>query len=216
MTLCDIDKISIFFKLLIMKDLPVLKDLLFELEKLPGIGQRSAQRLVQHLLQSHQPDIQQLSNKLLEVKNKITKCKTCFHITQNTDFCSFCEDSSRNKHVICVVEQAFDIFKIENCSDFNGNYHVLNGVLSPLHQIEVKDLTLNELEKRIKKQAVTELILAIDSDLEGDTTALYIMQNFKSSNLKISRLAQGIPSGSDLSFIDNRTLSQAFENRNII
>ena len=197
-----------------MKGLPSLQALLFELQKLPGVGPRSAQRLAQHLLKAREQDIQQLSHSLLDLKSKIKKCPECFHFTQGREICCFCEDESRYSDVLCVVEQPFDVFRIENCGIFKGRYHVLHGAISPLNHIHPKDLTLKELEKRIHKQGIKELILAIDSDLEGDTTALYIMQNFKSVDLKISRLAQGIPFGSDLSFVDDKTLSQAIENRN--
>ena len=196
-----------------MKGLPSLQCLLFELQKLPGLGPRSAQRLVQHLLKAKDQDIKQLSRSLLEIKSKIKKCVECFNLTQEQGLCFFCEDKSRNSELLCVVEQPFDVFRIEDCGIFKGYYHVLHGVISPLNHIQPKDLTLKELKSRIEKQNVKELILAIDSDLEGDTTALYIMQNFKSPNLKISRLAQGIPFGSDLAFIDDKTLGRAIENR---
>jgi len=197
-----------------MKGLPSLQALLFELQKLPGVGPRSAQRLAQHLLKVKDQDIQQLSRSLLDLKDKIKRCEECFHFTQDREICSFCEDESRHPEILCVVEQPFDVFRIENCGIFKGYYHVLHGAISPLNHVYPKDLTLKELESRIHKQKVKELILAIDSDIEGDTTALYIMQNFKSVDLKISRLAQGIPFGSDLSFVDDKTLSQAIENRN--
>ncbi|MDE0092567.1 MAG: recombination mediator RecR [Oligoflexia bacterium] len=194
-----------------MKGLPHLQSLLFELKKLPGIGPRSAERLVQYFLKTG--DQETLSVLLLELKQKIKKCKECFTFTQEKELCSFCEDSSRNSELLCVVEQAFDVFRIEACGIFKGYYHVLHGVLSPLNHIHPKDLTLKQLKDRIYKKGFKELILAIDSDLEGDTTALYIMENFKDSNIKISRPALGIPLGSDLSFVDDKTLSQAIENR---
>ena len=197
-----------------MKGLSSLQSLLFELQKLPGVGPRSAQRLVQYLLKVKDQDIDRLSSSLLDLKSKIKQCRECFYLTQEKNLCSFCEDLSRNSQVLCVVEQAFDVFRIENCGVFKGCYHVLHGVLSPLNHIYPKDLTFKALHERIKKRDVKELILAIDSDLEGDTTALYIMQKFKNPELKISRLAQGIPFGSDLAFIDDKTLIQAIENRN--
>ena len=195
-----------------MKGLPLLQSLLFELKKLPGIGPRSAERLVQHFLKTNHQEALPLL--LLELKKKIKKCHECFNFTQEKDLCSFCEDPSRNSQLLCVVEQPFDVFRIEECGVFKGCYHVLHGVLSPLNQIHPKDLTLKPLRDRICKKNFKELILAIDSDLEGDTTALYIMENFKDLDIKISRPALGIPLGSDLSFVDNKTLSQAIENRN--
>ena len=194
-----------------MKGLPLLQSLLFELKKLPGIGPRGAERLVQHFLKTG--DQEALSSLLLELKHKIKKCKECFSFTQERELCSFCEDSSRSSEIICVVEQAFDVFRVESCGIFKGYYHVLHGVLSPLNQVHPKDLTLEQLKNRIYKKGFKEVILAIDSDLEGDTTALYIMENFKDLDIKISRPALGIPLGSDLSFVDNKTLGQAIENR---
>lgn len=206
----------VFFQNEIMKGLPALQAVLFELEKLPGVGPRSAQRLVQYFLKARDQDIQHFSKKLLELKSTISKCPRCFHFTQEEELCFICQDSSRRPDLICVVEQPFDVFRIESCAVFKGLYHVLHGALSPLNNIHPKDLTLKELETRIHKQKVKELILAVDSDLEGDTTALYIMQNFKNSDLLVSRLAQGIPLGSDLSFVDDKTLGQAIENRNSV
>ena len=194
-----------------MKGLPLLQSLLFELKKLPGVGPRGAERLVQHFLKTG--DQEALSLLLLELQRKIKKCKECFSFTQEKEFCAICEDESRDPEIICVVEQAFDVFRVESCGIFKGHYHVLHGVLSPLNQIHPKDLTLEQLKNRICKKGFKELILAIDSDLEGDTTALYIMESFKNLDLKISRPALGIPLGSDLSFVDNKTLGQAIENR---
>ncbi|MCY4320968.1 MAG: recombination mediator RecR [Bdellovibrionaceae bacterium] len=194
-----------------MKGLPLIQSLMFELKKLPGIGPRSAERLVQYFLKTE--DLKSLSSILSNLNHKIKKCKECFSFTEEKDLCSFCEDDSRNKDLICVVEQAFDIFRIENCGIFKGYYHVLHGVLSPLNHIHPKDLTLKQLKERVLKKSFKEMILAIDSDLEGDTTALYIMESFKELDIKISRPALGIPLGSDLSFVDNKTLGQAIENR---
>ena len=194
-----------------MKGLPLIQSLLFELTKLPGVGPRSAERLVQHFLKTGDQKV--LSSLLLELKSKIKKCRECFSFTQEKDICSFCEDSSRDSEILCVVEQSFDLFRIENCGIFKGYYHVLHGALSPLNQIHPKDLTLKQLEDRVYKNNFKELILAVDSDLEGDTTALYIREAFKGFDIKISRPALGIPLGSDLSFVDNKTLGQAIENR---
>ena len=196
-----------------MKALPHLQSLIFELKKLPGIGPRSAERLAGHLLKSSDQDLKNLAKLMDSLKQTIKTCPQCFCMTQNENFCAFCEDEGRDPQILCVVEQAFDVFRIENCGIFKGRYHVLNGVLSPLNQVHPKDLTLIPLKTRIHKYQIKEIILALDSDLEGDTTALYITENFKTQNLKISRPALGIPLGSDLSFVDDRTLSQAIENR---
>lgn len=194
--------------------LPHLQSLLFELKKLPGIGPRSAERMAQYCLKAKDQDLKQLSELLADLKNKIKPCSICFSFTQEEEICSLCRDSSRKTDLICVVEQAFDVFRMEKGAGFKGRYHVLNGVLSPLNNVHPENLSLQQLKNRVSKENVKELILALDSDLEGDTTALYIKEAFKDLDLKISRPALGIPLGSDLSFVDDKTLSQAIENRN--
>ncbi|MBC6414846.1 MAG: recombination protein RecR [Bdellovibrionales bacterium] len=196
--------------------LPHLQSLLFELKKIPSVGPRSAERMVQYFLKTKNSDLQQLSKLLTELKHKIKTCSQCFVFTQEEDLCSFCKDNSRKSEILCVVEQAFDVFRMESCGSFKGSYHVLHGVLSPLNNIHPENLTLQQLQKRVVEKEIKELILAFDSDLEGDTTALYIKEIFKNSNVKISRPALGIPLGSDLSFVDDKTLKQAIENRNYL
>lgn len=196
-----------------MKSIPSLQSLLFELQKLPGVGPRSAQRLAQYFLRTNEKDIQALSQSLLDIKTKIKKCTKCFNFTEE-ELCSVCSDSYRQTDVLCIVEQPFDLLRIENCNVFRGCYHVLHGSLSPLNNIHPKHLTLLELHKRIKEESIKELILAIDFDLEGDTTALYIMNMVKEHSLKMTRLASGIPFGSDLDYVDAKTLGQAIVNRN--
>ena len=192
-----------------------LQSLLFELKKLPGIGPRSAERMVQHFLKSKDQDLKQLSKLLAELKSKVKPCSRCFSFTEE-ELCFICQDPLRNSGLICVVEQAFDVFRMEKGTSFKGFYHVLNGVLSPLNNVHPENLNLQQLKDRVLKENIKELILALDSDLEGDTTALYIKETFKHLELKISRPALGIPLGSDLSFVDDRTLTQAIENRNYL
>lgn len=196
-----------------MKSVPSLQTLLFELQKLPGIGPRSAQRLAQHILKAGEKDILLLCKSLNNLKTKIKKCVKCFNFTENHSVCPICEDPYRDSQLLCVVKQPFDVLKVENCGAYKGFYHVLHGAISPLHGIHPEDLTLSALAARLKKENIKELILAIDSDLEGDTTALYISQMVEKESLTLSRLAQGIPSGGVLDFVDDRTLSQAIENR---
>ena len=196
-----------------MKSVPTLQALLFELQKLPGVGPRSAQRLAQHFLKANEKDVFSLCRSLNDLKTKVEKCVKCFNFTENSDTCSICEDSQRDSRLLCIVEQPFDVLKVENCGAYRGSYHVLHGAISPLHKIHPEDLTLSALQERLKKENIKELILAMDSDLEGDTTALYISKMTENTSITLSRLAQGIPFGSDLDFVDERTLSQAIENR---
>ena len=196
-----------------MKSVPSLQTLLFELQKLPGVGPRSAQRLAQHILKTGEKEILTLCRSLNSLKTKVRKCRRCFNFTEESSVCSICEDPRRDNTLLCVVEQPFDVLKVENCGAFRGFYHVLHGAISPLHKIHPEDLTLTELRTRLKEENIRELILAIDSDLEGDTTALYISKMIEDESITISRLARGIPFGGDLDFVDDRTLSQAIENR---
>ena len=196
-----------------MKSVPSLQALLFELQKLPGVGPRSAQRLAQHILKTGKQDILSLCRALHDLKTKIRKCERCFNFTEERALCLICEDSHRDSRLLCVVEQPFDVLKVESCGVYRGFYHVLHGAVSPLHKVHPENLTLTALQIRLQKENVKELILALDSDLEGDTTALYIAQMTENAPCSVSRLAQGIPFGGDLDFIDERTLSRAIENR---
>lgn len=196
-----------------MKFVPSLQVLLFELQKLPGIGPRSAQRLAQYILKANKKDVFSLCRSLNDLKTKVEKCKKCFNFTEANSICYICEDSHRDKGLLCIVEQPFDVLKVESCGVYKGFYHVLHGAISPLHNVHPKNLTLLALENRLKTDDIKELILALDSDLEGDTTALYISKMIENKPIVLSRLAQGIPFGGNLDFIDDRTLSQAIENR---
>jgi len=196
--------------------LPHLQSLLFELKKLPGVGPRSAERMAQYFLSSKDQDLKQLSTLLAHLKDKVKACERCFSFTQEEELCFICKDPLRKEGLVCVVEQAFDVFRMEKGTQFKGFYHVLNGVLSPLNNIHPENLTLKSLKKRVLTEDVKELILALDSDLEGDTTVLYIKEMLKDYDIKISRPALGIPMGSDLSFVDDRTLTRAIENRSYL
>ena len=199
-----------------MQSIPSLKSLLFELMKLPGIGPHSARRLSAHLMRTDKKDISALAEALIRLRDKVKKCVRCFNFTEEEALCSICEDSGRNKEILCVVEQPFDIFKVESCGAFRGYYHVLHGAISPLNNVHPENLTLSALKARVEGGAVKELILAVDSDLEGDTTALYILKMVQAGAVKVSRPAHGIPIGGDLEYIDDRTLSQAIARRDYL
>ncbi|MCY4512487.1 MAG: recombination mediator RecR [Bdellovibrionales bacterium] len=199
-----------------MNSLPSLKALLFELQKLPGVGPRSAQRLAEYLMKTSKKDVSALSEALADLRDRVKKCARCFNFTEDREICSICDDTTRSSEILCVVEQPFDIFKVENCGAFKGYYHVLHGVISPLNNIHPEHLTLSELKTRVERNSVKELILAIDSDLDGDTTALYILKMMQSNPIQISRLAHGIPIGGNLEYINDKTLSQAIERRSYL
>ena len=190
-----------------------LQNLLYELQKWPGVGPRSAQKLIIHLLKKKDSDIPLLVSALENIMQNIKQCPQCFGWTEENRLCHLCTDTSRNKSQICVVESPFDIFRIENSRMFQGYYHVLHGLISPLNNTAPEDLTISSLIQKTSSSEVKELILALDANLEGDTTLLYLVKKLKPLGMKISKLALGIPLGSPIEFVDDRTLSQAFENR---
>lgn len=192
---------------------PSLEKLVSELAKLPGIGPKTAQRLAYHVLRSPHSYNDALREALLGVKESVHECPRCFSFTENEADCYYCVDARRTNDVICVVEDPADIARIDSSGAFRGRYHVLHGAISPLEGILPKDIRLEPLFARIKAENIQEVILALDADLEGDTTVLYIAKQLAGQNVKVSRLAHGIPIGGDIDYIDHRTLGRALENR---
>ncbi len=201
-----------------MLNIPALEKLVHELSRLPGIGPKTAQRLAYYVLKSKDTYPTQLTEALLRVQTEVHSCTECFNYTDRT-ICKYCEDSHRNSEILCLVEEPSDISRIESSGAFRGRYHVLHGVISPLEGITAKDLKiaqlLNKIEEGISgtRTTIKEIIFAFDADLEGDTTALYLTKILQGKGLKISRIAHGIPMGSDIDFIDDRTMGRALENR---
>lgn len=194
-----------------------LEKLVHELNRLPGIGPKTAQRLAYYILRSKDAYPDKLSEALLRVKAEVHTCPECYSYTDR-DICKFCDDVHRQTESVCVVEEPSDISRIESSGAFHGKYHVLHGVISPLDGVSAKHLKIQELINRVDAAAengkpITEVILALDADLEGDTTALYLAKIFQSKNVRITRIAHGIPMGSDIDFIDDRTMGRAMENR---
>ena len=181
--------------------------------RFPGIGKKTAQRMAFHILKDSKKNAQSLADAVQDVKSSISGCSICGGITED-DPCIICSDSKRNKSLICVVEAPSDIFAFERTSGFNGVYHVLNGVLSPLDGIGPDDLTIDSLVARVKPD--DEIVLALNPSIEGDTTCLYISKLLSEKNIKISRLARGLPVGSELEYTDDATLMRAMEGRTII
>ncbi|MCJ8275318.1 MAG: recombination protein RecR [Bdellovibrionales bacterium] len=198
-----------------MFKIPSLDKLIHELSRLPGVGPKSAQRLTHHLLKN--PHLsQQLRESLIHVEENIRQCKTCFNYTDNEDsICHICKNPHRSQDMICVVEQPEDILQIESSGAYTGLYHVLHGAISPLEGITPEKLRIKELLQRLRGEDADfqEIILAVDSDLEGDTTVLYLNQQLEELSIRVTRLAQGIPMGSDIDYIDNRTLHRALSHR---
>lgn len=190
---------------------PSLERLVSELAKLPGVGPKTAQRLAYHVLRSSKTYSQALRAALSDVEDHVKECPTCFSYTEE-NLCFFCADPNRRDDTICVVEDPSDITRLESSGAFRGRYHVLHGSISPLDGIGPEDIRLSPLMERLKN-GVTELILALDADLEGDTTVLYIAKQLQGRDIKVTRIAHGIPFGGDIDFIDHRTLGRALENR---
>lgn len=196
-----------------MFKIPTLDKLVHEIARLPGVGPKSAQRLTHYLLKNPKFS-QDLRETLKLVEESIVLCDTCFNYTDNPEReCAICKSGHRSHEMMCVVEQPEDIAQIESSGAYTGLYHVLHGAISPLEGITPEKLKIRELMQRLEHSEIQEVILAVDSDLEGDTTVLYLNQELNGRSLKVTRLAQGIPMGSDIDYIDDRTLHRALSHR---
>jgi recombination protein RecR len=183
-----------------------------QLRKLPGIGSKSALRLSYHVLDMRREDVEQLAKSLLEVKDHVHLCRQCFNLCEGT-LCEICEDENRDHGLICVVEQPQDAAAMERTKSYQGVYHVLHGVLSPLDGIGPDQLKIRELMRRLQDDSVREVILATNSDVEGEATAAYLAGLIRPTGIKVSRIAHGLPMGGDLEYADELTLYKALENR---
>lgn len=179
-----------------------------EFAKLPGIGKKTAQRLTLHLLKNKRDDVESFVKAVLDLKDKLKLCSICFNVTE-LDVCEICISPKRDRSTICVVEEASDVIAIENTHEYFGLYHVLGGVLSPLSGITQEDLKIKELLQRITSDETKEIILALNPDTEGETTSLFLAKLLKPFQLKVSRIARGIPIGGDLEFSDEATIGRA-------
>jgi recombination protein RecR len=186
--------------------------LIDELKKLPGVGSKSAQRLAFHILRSSAEDAEALSDAVREVKARLRLCSACNNIT-DVDPCVYCSSATRNQRQVCVVEEPTNIAVIEKSRHFQGVYHVLHGSLSPLHGVGPEQLRINNLVRRVESGEVDELILATNPTVEGEATAAYISQHLRRPGLKITRIATGIPAGSDIEYADEVTILKAMEGR---
>ena len=184
--------------------------LIDEFSRLPGIGRKTAQRLAFHLLNSEKETVYSLSDALKDIKIKVQDCSLCHGITED-DPCKICNDVKRDDHLLCIVENAYDIFIFEKTNSFRGKYHVLGGALSPLDGIGPDNLNVDTLVRRL--QSGMEIILATNPSVEGETTALYLAKVLAEKDVTVSRLARGIPVGGDLEYVDEATLIRAMEGR---
>ena len=186
--------------------------LIEELKKLPGVGGKSAQRFAFYILRSSDEDAQLLANAIREVKASLRLCSVCNNIT-DVDPCTYCTSATRNLRMVCVVEEPTNIAAIEKTRHYNGVYHVLHGALSPLHGIGPEQLRIGNLVKRVESGGVDELIVATNPTVEGEATATYLSRLFKSATVKVTRIATGVPVGSDIEYADEVTMQKAMEGR---
>ena len=182
---------------------------------LPGIGEKNAERLAFATLKFDEEQIKTYSNAIKEVKEKIKKCTICNNLTEN-DLCDICLDNNRNKDILCVVENTKNLILFEKANIYNGKYHVLEGLISPLEGINPEDIKINQLVNRIKKEKVKEVILALTPSIEGETTSAYILKLLEGMDVKVSKIAAGIPVGADMEYLDPLTIARALEGRNKI
>ncbi len=190
----------------------IVEKLVESLTRFPGIGKRTAARMVLHMIKQDKKEVEQLSELLKQLTTDLKRCKICMNISDN-EICPICESSSRDHSTICVVEDIRDVMAIEHTGLYNGLYHVLGGIISPLDGIKPEDLYIEELLKRIQETPVKEIIFAFRATLEGDTTMYYITKKIENKNIKISAISRGIPIGHELEFTDEITLGKSLINR---
>jgi len=190
----------------------LLENAINEFSRLPGIGRKTALRLVLYLLKKDNNEVESFCDSITELKKNIKYCKICHNIS-DTDICDICSQSSRRSDIICVVENIRDVMAIENTHQFNGIYHVLGGIISPMDGIGPSELEINSLIERVKKGKVSEIILALSTTMEGDTTNFYIYKKLKDFQVKISTLSRGVSIGDELEYTDEVTLGRSIKNR---
>ena len=191
---------------------PAVQALIDEFSRRPGIGARTAIRIALHLVKSETEDSERLARVIREARHKVRLCERCFNLSDD-QYCTICNDTKRDITKICVVEDARDLAAIERTGEFRGRYHVLLGVMSPLNGINAEDIKIRELVVRLQHEPIEEIIVCTSNNMEGDVTAAYISRTLKSIGVEVTRIASGLPVGSDLEFADELTLGRALENR---
>lgn len=189
-----------------------LSDLINYFRKLPGIGEKSAERMALSLLELTGEDVENFAASMVDSKNNLHPCEICGHITDK-DVCDICSNEHRNKSVICILEDYKSVFAFEKAGNYNGTYHVLNGLISPIDDINPEDINISSLIDRVEKLENPELIIALKSTIEGETTTLYLKKIFENKNVEISRLSYGIPMGAEIDYLDEITLDRALSDR---
>jgi recombination protein RecR len=190
-----------------------LRALIDELGRLPGIGPKSAQRIAFHLLKIPTEDAVRLAEAIVAVKERTTLCRRCFNVAEGTELCEICADDRRDASVVCVVEDPRDIVAVERTQQFRGRYHVLGGALNPLEGVGPEQLRIGELLERIEQEGIVEVIICTNPNLEGEATAMYLARQLRPRELKVTRIASGLPVGGDLEYADELTLGRALDGR---
>ncbi len=186
--------------------------LIKNIARLPGIGEKTAERLAIHILKAPRKEMEQLSQSIIELKERVRLCSVCFALSDR-EICDICSDQTRDKTLICVVEQPADMVALEKSGAFRGVYHVLAGVLSPMNGIGPDDIRIKELSARIEDGRINEVVLATSSNVEGEATASYLAQRLENMPVKVTRIASGVPVGGDLKYVDQVTLKRAMDTR---
>ena len=190
------------------------EELLECFKTLPGIGEKNAERLCFAVLQSSEDQAKKFSDSIMNVKTKIKKCSICNNYTEDSDICEICSNDSRDKSTICVVESVKDLILLEKSNAFKGQYHVLEGLISPLEGVNPEDIKINQLINRIKNEDIKEVILALNMTMEGETTSLYISKLLEGTGVSVTKIAAGIPVAADMEYLDSLTIQRALEGRN--
>jgi len=196
----------------VLPNVDVIDNLIQEFNKLPGIGPKSAQRIVYYLLRAGDEQSKSLAEAIFSLKRKVTLCSTCFNVTES-DPCSLCRSDKRDRSQICIVEQPQDILALEHTGIYHGMYHILHGAISPIEGIWTEDIRVRELMSRLKDGSVKEVILATNPNLEGEQTAMYLSHLITPLGIRVTRLARGLPFGTELEYADDVTLTRAIEGR---
>jgi len=192
-----------------------IQNLIKNIARLPGIGEKTAERLAMHLLRVPRHEAEQLAQSVLNIKDKVRFCARCFALSDD-ELCSLCSDPARDPSFLCVVEQPADMVAIEKSGAFHGMYHILSGALSPMNGIGPENIRIRELMTRIQKDQVKEIVLATSTNVEGEATASYIAQLLEKYRLKVTRIASGVPMGGDLKYVDQVTLKKAMDTRHVL
>jgi recombination protein RecR len=191
-----------------------IRSLIHHLSRLPGVGEKTAERLALHLLHAPEASVEELARSILEVKRKVRLCSRCFSLSDQ-ELCPLCSNPARDASRVCVVEQPGDMVAVEKSGAFNGNYHVLSGVISPLHGVGPDDIRVRELLSRVASGGVQEVVIATGTSVEGESTAAYIAERLAAVPVRVTRIAAGVPMGGDLKFVDPVTLRKAMEARRV-